>query len=40
MSYFMTDEQALLKESVAQFCQAPDTLEAIAYDNAHPGEFP
>lgn len=40
MSYFMTDEQALLKESVTQFCQAPDTLEAIAYDNAHPGEFP
>ena len=36
----MTDEQQLLKESVEQFCQAPATLEAIEYDNAHPGEFP
>ena len=40
MSYFMTDEQALLKEAVEQFCQAPATLEAIEKDNANPGKFP
>ena len=39
MSYFMTDEQELLKEAVASFCMAPDTQEAIAADRAK-GGFP
>jgi len=40
MSYFMDDDQKLLWKSVVEFCEDPATLEAVAYDNAHPGEFP
>lgn len=39
MSYFMTDEQELLKQAVQQFCEDPTTLKAIEEDNAQPG-FP
>lgn len=39
MSYFMTIDQQLLKESVNDFCQSPRVQEAIEADNAQPG-FP
>lgn len=39
MSYFMTDEQELLKQSVNDFCQSAKVQDAIAADNAQPG-FP
>ena len=39
MSYFMTEDQELLKQYVTEFCQSPRVQEAIAADNAEPG-FP
>ena len=39
MSYFMTDEQELLKQAVADFCMAPETQVAIEADRAQ-GGFP
>lgn|GEM_PF-859582 len=40
MSYFMTEEQALLQASVHEFCMDPKTLKAVEEDNAKPGQFP
>ncbi|MDO4400211.1 MAG: acyl-CoA dehydrogenase family protein [Coriobacteriia bacterium] len=39
MSYFMTDEQELLKQAVADFCQSPQAQAAIEADRAK-GGFP
>lgn len=39
MSYFMTEEQALIQKTVHEFCQSPETQKVIAEDNQK-GGFP
>ena len=39
MSYFMTEDQRLIQQSIREFCQNPETQKAIAEDNQK-REFP